>query len=147
MMVAWCMEGFTAAQACKCRRHGAWLARSSRPLCGGDQDELQAPEQRGQDPATNSKPAQEYAALRSEQLLSACGPHSNCYHAHMQITWDYKTIHMETGGWTIPKLDQAPLESQLNELGREGWELVGVVGTNDQGGKTHAVVAIFKRPR
>jgi hypothetical protein len=65
----------------------------------------------------------------------------------MQITWDYKTIHMETGGWTIPKLDQAPLESQLNELGREGWELVGVVGTNDQGGKTHAVVAIFKRPR
>jgi hypothetical protein len=65
----------------------------------------------------------------------------------MQITWDYKTIHMETGGRVSPKLDLARLESQLNELGREGWELVGVVGTNDQGGKTHAVVAIFKRPR
>jgi hypothetical protein len=65
----------------------------------------------------------------------------------MQITWDYKTIHMEAGGLVSPKLDQASLESQLNELGREGWELVGVVGTNDHGGKTRTILAVLKRPR
>jgi hypothetical protein len=46
-----------------------------------------------------------------------------------------------------PRLDLARLESQLNDLGREGWELVGVVGTNDQGGKTHTILAVLKRPR
>jgi hypothetical protein len=65
----------------------------------------------------------------------------------MKTTWEYMSLTTEAGGWVSPKFDAARLEAQLNELGREGWELVGTVATHDQGGKTHALVALFKRPR
>jgi hypothetical protein len=64
----------------------------------------------------------------------------------MKITWEYKTVQLETGGWVSPKVDHSRLELLLNDLGREGWELVGVVGTNDQGGKTRTIVGVLKRP-
>jgi hypothetical protein len=48
--------------------------------------------------------------------------------------WEYKV----TKGW--------PMESELNRLGAEGWELVaiGVAGTDTKGIDT--VCAYFKRP-
>lgn len=65
----------------------------------------------------------------------------------MKTTWEYKTVRVEAGGWVNLKLDHEQFETQLNELGREGWELVGTTATHDSGGRTHSLMAVFKRPR
>lgn len=49
--------------------------------------------------------------------------------------WEYKVIERNASG------DQMVSESELNELGRAGWELTGVVSAGQQ------AKLIFKRPR
>ena len=45
------------------------------------------------------------------------------------------------------KLDTEAFDTYLNELGREGWELVNAFDTNQSYGASRDVVAVFKRPR
>ena len=57
------------------------------------------------------------------------------------MRWEYKTIKVKraflTGG-----IDAEVFEVQLNNLGREGWELVSV-----NQNQMHSVVAVLKRSK
>jgi hypothetical protein len=60
--------------------------------------------------------------------------------------WEYKTIKFVAGGWWAGgKIDERSLELKLNQLGRDGWELVSVVVASKQTGASRDIVAIFKR--
>ena len=61
--------------------------------------------------------------------------------------WEYKTIKMNTEGFLGGILDIAKLDTSLNQLGAEGWELVAAFDTNQSYGQTREAIAIFKRPR
>lgn len=60
--------------------------------------------------------------------------------------WEYKTTRLAATGFVGGKLDFPAFEALLNELGRQGWELVSTFYTNASGGVTRDVVAVFKRP-
>ena len=59
--------------------------------------------------------------------------------------WEYKTIKMDTEGFLGGLLDIEAFETALNELGSQGWELVGAFDTNQSHGASREVIAIFKR--
>ena len=61
------------------------------------------------------------------------------------MRWEYKTVKLATEGFLEDKLDEAKLDSLMNQLGNDGWELVvGVCPTELLGG-TRDVIVIFKR--
>ncbi|QIF05601.1 DUF4177 domain-containing protein [Roseimicrobium sp. ORNL1] len=60
--------------------------------------------------------------------------------------WEYKTIKLAATGFLGGLLDTAAFENVLNGLGWDGWELVSAFDTNQSGGVTRDVVAVFKRP-
>jgi hypothetical protein len=64
----------------------------------------------------------------------------------MRTIWEYKTVKLETKGLLGGKVDEAQLDTMMNDLGREGWELAAALDTNQAYGQTRDVVAIFKRP-
>lgn len=58
--------------------------------------------------------------------------------------WEYETIEISDGVWAFESTDTDPTE-ELNQLGRDGWELVATIEGNVGGaGGTKALV--FKRP-
>jgi len=67
------------------------------------------------------------------------------------IRWEYRAhvlramseLAGQPGG--VP-IHQGRLESELNQLGEQGWELVGVESRTGPGGASQAV-ALLKRPR
>lgn len=61
--------------------------------------------------------------------------------------WEYKTIKLAAGGFLGGKLDEEAFDRMLNDLGRNGWELVAAFDTNQSSGQSRDVVAIFKRQR
>ena len=62
------------------------------------------------------------------------------------MKWEYKTAPLKTTGWLKAKMDMAEIDSKLNELGSEGWELTGVTPLAADYGKTGEVLFLFKRP-
>jgi hypothetical protein len=64
----------------------------------------------------------------------------------MPKKFEYKTLATkeERGFWSS-KMDTAALETHLNKLGFEGWELVSVVETNRYEGSTNEIIFVFKR--
>jgi hypothetical protein len=62
------------------------------------------------------------------------------------MTWEYKTLFLNTTGFLGGKLDQAAFDKELASFGRDGWELVSIFDTNSYEGATRLVVAVFKRP-
>ena len=63
------------------------------------------------------------------------------------MQWEYKTIKLGTKGLLGGKLDESELDSFMNRLGSQGWELVAGSDTNRTFGETRDVVVIFKRPK
>jgi hypothetical protein len=63
------------------------------------------------------------------------------------MRFEYKTVKVETGGLMGGKLDAGKLDGMLNDLGRDGWELVTAFDTSMGAGTTRDIVAIFKRQR
>lgn len=63
------------------------------------------------------------------------------------MTWEYKTVALAAHGFLGGKLDTGRFEQLLNQLGKEGWELVNVFDTNQYQGATRDVIAVFKRER
>lgn len=61
--------------------------------------------------------------------------------------WEYKSVKLNTHGWRGGILDIEKFDQMLNELGRDGWEMVSVFDTNDASGSSREVVATFKRER
>ena len=63
-------------------------------------------------------------------------------------TWEYITLKLGTTGWLVGgKFDADALNLRLNELGRQGWEMVSAFDTNMHDGRTRDVVVILKRER
>jgi hypothetical protein len=67
----------------------------------------------------------------------------------MMDKWEYKVITPKMEGWITKKVSDNTFE-ELNKLGQEGWELIGVTpvtankGTS-WGGTTASFVFFFKR--
>jgi len=62
------------------------------------------------------------------------------------VKWEYKIIKTSAKGMLGGKVDQGSLETNMNEMGREGWELVSAFDTSQELGKTRDVLLLFKRP-
>lgn len=58
------------------------------------------------------------------------------------MRWEYKTINFVKRKFFNGAVDTELLEVQLNDLGRDGWELVSVTQNQMRG-----VVLVLKRPR
>ncbi len=62
-------------------------------------------------------------------------------------SWEYQTIQLETHGVMGGIVDITSFQNELNDLGREGWELVTCFDTNMNSGQTRYVIGVFKRKR
>lgn len=61
------------------------------------------------------------------------------------MKFEYKTIKFETTGFAGGILDVDKFNTKLNELGRDGWELVTCFDTNYSQGGSRFVIAVLKR--
>jgi len=61
------------------------------------------------------------------------------------MKWEYKTINYEKRSFFSGKIDRAELNEKLNDIGREGWELVSISGSSGWGAAA-GILAVFKRP-
>lgn len=59
--------------------------------------------------------------------------------------FEYKTLYTDTKGFFGGKVDPAAFQYELNELGKQGWELVSTVGSAQSYGSTRWLISIFKR--
>lgn len=60
--------------------------------------------------------------------------------------WEYKSVKHKTNGLLGGIVDTDAFDAALNELGKQGWELVGVFDTNLSNGATRDLVTVFKKP-
>ena len=61
------------------------------------------------------------------------------------MRWEYKVHAFNGKHFLSGKFKWEDCESDLNRLGRKGWELVGTTNASSFHGHTGAVVALFKR--
>jgi len=68
------------------------------------------------------------------------------------VQWEYKVVPIKTrihsstiGGTGKPVIDD--VENELNELGKEGWELVSVQDTSMQDGRIFTVVYLKRQTK
>jgi len=60
-------------------------------------------------------------------------------------SWEYKTIITDKSFWSGK--DKIDIEKTLNNLGRNGWNLVSVIPISTTAGTTNALQFFFKRKR
>ena len=56
--------------------------------------------------------------------------------------WEYKIINIRSENYRLDPL-KVP---ELNALGEQGWELVGLTSVNFKSGATDNIAMVFKRP-
>ncbi len=61
------------------------------------------------------------------------------------MKWEYKILKITATGFMGGKFDDKDLTDQMNELGRDRWELTSAFDTNMGQGATRDVVLLFKR--
>jgi hypothetical protein len=63
-------------------------------------------------------------------------------------SWEYQWLQLSVSGFFSPNVESIPgdFADELASLGRDRWELAGLVPVVE-GGFTKAVVFFFKRPR
>ena len=59
--------------------------------------------------------------------------------------FEYKTLFTDVKGIFGGKVDEAQLQTDLSELGQQGWELVNTVATAQSYGSTRWLISVFKR--
>jgi len=59
--------------------------------------------------------------------------------------FEYKTLFTDAKGVFGGKVDQDDFQFELNELGKQGWELVNTFPAAQSYGSTRWVISIFKR--
>lgn len=64
------------------------------------------------------------------------------------MNWEYKTIEAKAGSKFGFKGNWLPesFDRQLNDLGKQGWELVSVYQSRQHRGTTQSIAATLKRP-
>ncbi|MCP4664336.1 MAG: DUF4177 domain-containing protein [bacterium] len=56
--------------------------------------------------------------------------------------WEYHVINVRSESYRL----DPNCAARLNELGEEGWELIGVTSVNFKSGATDNIAMVFKRP-
>ncbi len=59
--------------------------------------------------------------------------------------FEYRILDVAAGGFWGGKIDAQALTDKLNELGREGWEVISMVDTDIYGGGTKGLLVTLKR--
>lgn len=59
------------------------------------------------------------------------------------MRWEYKTFSFKKRSFFTSMIDAEALQAQLNELGRDGWELVSLI----QNGAMLGALVVMKRSR
>ena len=59
--------------------------------------------------------------------------------------WEYETVVLDGKGLFGGKIDVKGYKVKLNEMGREGWELVEQTSSNAGYGETRYIICVFKR--
>lgn len=59
--------------------------------------------------------------------------------------YEYKVIKVTESGFWDPKLDTNLIETGMNKLGGDGWELTSVIDTNSYHGGTKEIIMFFRR--
>lgn len=57
--------------------------------------------------------------------------------------WEYTIINIRSENYRL----DPDASSELNHLGDQGWELVGLTSVNFKSGATDNIAMVFKRPR
>ena len=64
----------------------------------------------------------------------------------MSNRWEYMVLDSNVSNWFLPKLDAGALTNQLNELGKQGWEVVGMSSMEGlPRGSTRDLILVLKR--
>ncbi|MCD8538572.1 MAG: DUF4177 domain-containing protein [Leadbetterella sp.] len=59
--------------------------------------------------------------------------------------YEYKIFKTKPEGFWGTKVESEKLETEINKLGSEGWELVSTMDTNAGYGATQEIILFFKR--
>jgi hypothetical protein len=79
--------------------------------------------------------------LRQNTSMQSCGLGREV--GMVRSSWEYKILNIRSENY---RLDPNH-EPQLNRLGEDGWELVGITSINFKTGATDHIGMVFKRPR
>jgi Domain of unknown function (DUF4177) len=60
-----------------------------------------------------------------------------------RVVWEYRIINVRSENYRLDPMK----EPDLNRLGEDGWELVGITAINFKTGATDHIGMVFKRPR
>ncbi|MBR4503139.1 MAG: DUF4177 domain-containing protein [Clostridia bacterium] len=61
--------------------------------------------------------------------------------------FEYKVVTFDTKGFWGGNVEVRQIETQLNQLGIDGWEMVSCTSTNQSYGASKSIVCIFKRKK
>lgn len=56
--------------------------------------------------------------------------------------WEYKIINIRSENYRLDPNSS----TELNKLGQEGWEMIGLTSVNFKSGATDNIAMVFKRP-
>ncbi len=62
-------------------------------------------------------------------------------------TFEYKVVTYDTKGFWGGNVEVSKIETQLNELGNDGWKMVSCTSTNQSYGASKSIVCIFIREK
>ena len=62
------------------------------------------------------------------------------------MRWKYRVLKLATTGFFGGKVKVESFEAHINDLGRQGWEMVCAFDTNQSYGQTRDVIVLFKQP-
>lgn len=62
------------------------------------------------------------------------------------MKWQYKIRKFGAKGIMGAKFDAGEIETEINEMGRQNWELVSTFDTNRYQGQTQDILFVFKKP-
>ena len=60
-----------------------------------------------------------------------------------RVVWEYRIINVRSANYRLDPMK----EPDLNRLGEDGWELVGITAINFKTGATDHIGMVFKRSR
>ena len=64
---------------------------------------------------------------------------------HSVKKFEYQTKILDAKGILGGKINVMEFNQTLNDMGREGWELVGTTASNQEFGSTRYIICVFKR--